>query len=239
MDYEKAYKEALERAKEIKSKILYSHLSTESCKVVSEYIDTIIPELAESEDERIRKKIIEVIRMVSGPDCDVYLSEEGQAACLAWLEKQKEINTEGDFARGYDCGYEACLNSRGAEFFEKQKEQTPCGCVNVESEYDKGWRAGHKAGLKDAEEQKPAEWSEEDKKMLDEVLDRVTYAFYEQGLDGEIEDDPVFLWLHKLRPSWKPSEEQIAALYTAAREAPIIKENGNYLYDLYDQLKSL
>lgn len=33
----------------------------------------------------------------------------------------------------------------------------PCCCsVNVESEYDKGWRDGHKAGLKDAEMQKPA-----------------------------------------------------------------------------------
>lgn len=46
----KAYDEALEKAKEIKSKILSSHLSTESCRAVSEYIDEIIPELRESED---------------------------------------------------------------------------------------------------------------------------------------------------------------------------------------------
>lgn len=45
------------------------------------------------------------------------------------------------------------------------------------------------------------EWSEEDEKMLNEVLDRVTYAFYEQGNEGEIEDDPAFLWLHRLWPS--------------------------------------
>ena len=56
----------------------------------------VIIELAESEDERIRKKIIEIIRMVSGPDCDVYLSEEGQAECLAWLEKQKEHQNNSD-----------------------------------------------------------------------------------------------------------------------------------------------
>ena len=39
-----------------------------------------------------------------------------------YLEKQK-VNTDGDFARGYDCGYECCLNSHGAEWFEKQKEK--------------------------------------------------------------------------------------------------------------------
>lgn len=42
--------------------------------------------------------------------------------CMCIIEKQK-VNTEGDFARGYDCGYECCLNSHGAEWFEKQKEQ--------------------------------------------------------------------------------------------------------------------
>lgn len=38
-------------------------------------------------------------------------------------KEEQKINTEGDFARGYDCGYECCLNSHGAEWFEKQKEQ--------------------------------------------------------------------------------------------------------------------
>lgn len=45
--------------------------------------------------------------------------------------------------------------------------------------------------------------------------------------------------LEETSDNWKPSEEQMEALYTAAREAPIIKENGNYLYDLYDHLKEL
>lgn len=48
-------------------------------------------------------------------------------------------------------------------------------------------------------------------------------------------------WLKSLRPHhhWKPCEEQMDALYTAAQEAPIIKEDGNYLYDLYNDLKKL
>lgn len=38
-------------------------------------------------------------------------------------KEDQKVYTEGDFARGYDCGYECCLNSHGAEWFEKQKEQ--------------------------------------------------------------------------------------------------------------------
>ena len=80
----RAYDEALKRAKEIKSKILSSHLSTESCKVVSEYIDTIIPELAESEDERIRKDIVGLVS-IRANDCD-------KERMLAWLEKLKDAS---------------------------------------------------------------------------------------------------------------------------------------------------
>lgn len=86
-----------------------------------------------------------------------------------------------------------------------------------------------------ADEQKPAEWSEEDEKMLNEVLDMVTYAFYEQDNDGEIEDNPAFLWLHRLRPSWKPSEEQMEALQNAVALTACDKE----LAKLYNQLKKL
>lgn len=81
-------------------------------------IFTLFPELKESEDERIRKAIVALIEDLQQSDknfAGVELSD-----MLAYLEKQK-INTEGDFGRGYDCGYEACLHSHGAEWFEKQK----------------------------------------------------------------------------------------------------------------------
>lgn len=38
-------------------------------------------------------------------------------------KEDQKVYTDGDFARGYDCGYECCLNSHGAEWLEKQKEQ--------------------------------------------------------------------------------------------------------------------
>ena len=82
----KAYDEAIKKAKEIKEKIVYSHLSTESCKAVSEYIDTIIPELRESEDERIRRRMVEHFKSKTKETwCSIPVKD-----ILAWLEKQKE-----------------------------------------------------------------------------------------------------------------------------------------------------
>ena len=85
--------------------------------ILQEALTTLIPELEESEYERIRKAIIGHLKN----DVDFVCNGITKDECLAWLEKQK-INTDGDFARGYDCGYECCLNSHGAEWFEKQKE---------------------------------------------------------------------------------------------------------------------
>jgi len=228
MDYEKKYNEALERAREIKSKILLSHLSTESCKAVSEYIDEIIPELRESEDERIRKGLLRHFKNKTKPywneiavkDIIAYLekqkdkmtAEEFESSelfqlklktkyangyqdglaqkdqkpaeleqedehrrkdaiyflesamrhyadtseiekTIAWLEKQK-INTEGDFGRGYDCGYQAgyavAMNEMKPKVAtvtldsEKQKEQKQILEVF-------GFKVGDKVRLKDGD----------------------------------------------------------------------------------------
>ena len=71
-------------------------------------------------DERIRKALVEYHKQQFEKNRDQEIGLFHKDA-VAYLEKQK-INTEGDFGRGYDCGYEACLNSHGAEWFEKQKD---------------------------------------------------------------------------------------------------------------------
>ena len=101
MDYEKAYKEALERAKEIKSKILSSHLSTESCKAVSEYIDEIIPELAESDDERIANALI---RLLNNENVSSLITFEARQLWLDWLERKKIPSVSFNPALGFDPG---------------------------------------------------------------------------------------------------------------------------------------
>ena len=73
MNYEKKYKDALERAKEI-------HRNEDEKRFDMEWL---FPELKENENERIRKEIIRILkgemRYVSKEDTDKY---------IAWLEKQ-------------------------------------------------------------------------------------------------------------------------------------------------------
>ena len=183
MDYEKAYKAALETATK-----WIEDGCTDKERIC---LESVFPELRESEDERIRKSIIATIEQCP----DDFLNPKNRDRMLAWLERQKEPENTSASTMAPSCW--------GVE----QKEQKP-------------------------------EWSEEDEKMLDEVLDRVTYAFYNQGLDGEIEDDPAFLWLHRLRPSWRPSEEQIRGLAHAINLD--VYDAQRYKLDiLYNDLKKL
>ena len=147
------------------------------------FLDTIFPELAESEDERIRKHIIEILENLSPCHWD----GDERPKCIAYLEKQKE--------------------------------------------------------------QKPAEWSEEDKEMLDFAIRAIglcrQYAINNQ-VNGysKLPDVPkryeeLRNWLNSLRPKphWKPSEKQMQAL----RHAYMIMSGqaGTDLANLYYDLKKL
>ena len=77
---------------------------------------------------------------------------------------------------------------------------------------------------------KPAEWSDEDEKYLNRVINLWVNDF------GE--DSDTAKWLKSLRPSWKPSEEQLNDLadainkYIPARQCPT-------LHKLYQELIEL
>ena len=77
MDYEKKYKEALERAKK-----LYEQ------GTITETLSYIFPELKESEDERIRKALLELVHDTTGDELCVDYNVHKEDA-LAWLEKQE------------------------------------------------------------------------------------------------------------------------------------------------------
>lgn len=134
--YEKKYNEAMLRADEAVQK---------GC--LDKYMFDIIFPPEESEDERIRKVIY---KLMLGMREEIFTSQDEivtKEKVLAYLEKQK-INTEGDFARGYDCGYESCLNSHGAEWFEKQKEN-PKTAISIPADCASDAKCGnsrHKVG---------------------------------------------------------------------------------------------
>jgi hypothetical protein len=76
MDYEKKYKEALERARD------YYEFYKENPAKAQPFID-IFPELVESEDERIRKWLITQLQ-------NNYKGNYWATQAIAYLEKQKE-----------------------------------------------------------------------------------------------------------------------------------------------------
>ena len=82
MDYKEKYEQALGRAKELISKWTGKNKDF----YVQDYA-YIFPELAESDDERIRMNIYHTIEQ-----CSDILAPENQKRMLAWLEKQKDKN---------------------------------------------------------------------------------------------------------------------------------------------------
>ena len=82
MDYEQKYKDALERMKDI----VVVPNTKEALQALKE---TIFPELAESEDERMIKSMTRLVKAFY--DCN-FPTPEGfeRKDLLAWLEKQKE-----------------------------------------------------------------------------------------------------------------------------------------------------
>ena len=202
----KAYDEALERARKIHDEILNNEILG-----FPEQIREIFPQLRESEDEdeRIRKEIIEFV------DTTTLSTDERHHRWIAYLEKQKEQNKCPEFCSGHCVGCE-------------QKEQKPAekqdysGLNDLERAIHRGFlvagvenvpvtiikeTAAECMGFLALIEPKPAEWSEEDEKMLNDIIGIIAYAW------GETSDRVS--WLKSLRPSWKPSREQIEALKDA------------------------
>jgi len=84
MDYEKKYNDALERAKKLRDKLKYSS-SSDAALAVTELAE-IFPELAESEDEKIRKFLIGLLSSGTWREDWPFSPVE----CVAWLEKMKD-----------------------------------------------------------------------------------------------------------------------------------------------------
>lgn len=168
--YEKKYKNALT--------IAQSRFKIEKDESVLTCLGMMFPELRESEDERIRKAIVNLFEVAS----EAYLVE------ATGFKKEQFLS-----------------------YLEKQKEQ------------------------------KLAEWSEEDEKQLDDIISIIRGA-YEHGITiSETRHRNAYSWLNNLRPSWKPSEEQMEVLLNAEGlvRANNYNENAKILASLYEQLKKL
>ena len=79
MNYEEKYKNALAHAREI-------HRNEEDKRRDMEWL---FPELKESEDEKIRKGLINIINL--SYDCGIAITKENYKKYIAWLEKQESV----------------------------------------------------------------------------------------------------------------------------------------------------
>ena len=233
MDYEKMYKEALEKAKiEINTKGIGETVNL--CK-------QLFPELAESEDERIRKALVKLLTVAS----EAYLIHSTgikKESYLAWLEKLAKSERVIKAARrvlnnwldGTDCPdvsgdfVELEYAIREYDGYENQKEQKPVP-----------FSCGHENG-------QPTEWSEEDENALKYIHELLVFGYTEKFMDAQTAHD-MRKWVNEhLRPDtfqngnshWKPSEEQMEALKNSAYGA-YQNGDGPALRELYEQLKNL
>lgn len=139
----KRYDEILARAKD-----------TNMPHDMKEFVDYLIPELKEGEDERIRKKLISYFSNVKGFSSLEYNYGITQEEAVAWLEKQGEQQPAEDNCKISDC-------------VEK---------VDM-TEYNNGYGCGKQRVLKYPEDYglyKKPDWSEEDENLLKLSLENLT-----------------------------------------------------------------
>lgn len=208
MDYEKEYKSIV-----AKIKIAYTYALTDSTKNV---LETIFPDLAESEDERIRKEILHYILYNAGA------TEDQEHRWVSWLEKQKEQEPEHfelKAGKWYICHHAFCcradhLTVKEGERFMCEKDGVVKGFVIKEPEKYFIECSAPAPIENELEEQKPAEWSEEDKQKLNRIYEILGYAADDKGfltskrIIGDKEAIELQDFLRTLRPSCKPSGKQ-------------------------------
>lgn len=226
------------------------HLSYLEKQKESLHISETCKENADSftdEDERIRRMIENTLRDAVLSE---RISETSYREMSAYLEKQKEqkpaeykpkagediyhaINGAINLAIDIQRSVSLCFNGVTLNVF-------PESCISEIVSYY------HEQVKDDVQRGAPAEWSEEDEKMM---------RFYENDYDNNLGNMPMCDvienrikfkgWLvnklESLRPSWKPSEEQISSLkqardyYMSGR----IKYVGRHLSEIAEQLEKL
>ncbi len=165
------YEEALQKAKR-----LYDGLDGYSFN--RKVLEEIFPELRESEDERVRKELINYHTLLA--EKFKYDDMDRHKVWLAWLEKQKgpkqecgEKGVNGPQEIGYWVGDEGVC--------KKQKEQKPTDLppgfyfIDLDGKryYSKEFRYGDMK-MK-VVEQKSAEWSEEDERILKGIIGKIDH----------------------------------------------------------------
>lgn len=223
---------------------LKSFMENTADVIVKDAILTLHPELAESEDERIRKGLIAMLSQ----------DKELHHKAIAYLEKQKEqkpLICDGEIEdrkrdivaairKFYPADYAEYLTSFLKGLSPEDNSEDEYGQKMLGIAYklmyehipenlrtQEFWDSlkfmreytGKVAIIHSYE--KPAEWSGEDKDYYDRVCTSIEWS----RAEGHITEDECLnqeTWLKSLRPQphLKPSEEQMEALFAASERIP-------------------
>lgn len=210
MDYKEKYDKLVEAVKVLQE-------TNPSDEGIQNWVNDNVPELAESEDERIRKEFCK--------DIWTFIPNEKAHKYISWLEKQGEQKSIDELTQqeAMDIAVAKCFN----EGEQKLADVRTTGYWHVEDV-----------------EQKPA-WSEEDETGWTNTMIMIKECATNHYTKDNIK--LVIDWLKSLkyRYTWKPSDEQIKILYeilnfAATHEIPYW---NNYIFgtlnNLIRQLKKL
>lgn len=118
IDYEKEYKQIFNKAKTLhKMAVETNHKNTSMC------LEELFPELAESEDEKIRKAINVILLATEDDQCDFYTSHKLTRQQLTdWLDKQKVSKEDDTWPNLSNCKHD-CKSCQGKCFYRKEPYQ--------------------------------------------------------------------------------------------------------------------
>jgi len=213
----KAYDEVLEKLKKYEgSPTLWSY---------DDMCEKFFPELAENEDEKIRKEITEFLKRASGGFLDATTHCKTFGKWLTWLEKQGEQKTTDKVEPKFKAG----------DVIRHKEQGFTCKIIAVDTEYRLSECSGTHLpfDFQDAYElveQKP--WSEEDEEIIRSIF--LGIEAYSPSIIYGNGKEKVLNWIKSLRPQnrWKPTEEQMRQLHKYCID-------NKPLNELYEQLKAL
>jgi len=192
MDYKKKYEELLARLQEAKENVY----KTDECYCC--VIDSIVPELKESEEEKAKRMLDIITYKMSQHQPDIFTGEENEWL-NDWIEKQGQAFTKKDVDDAYlkgICDAKHELEKQGEKGTNGNKREIPNSA-----------------------------WSEEDEQYVMDAINLLSFgcSFHRVGevkdwlkslkdRVGNFDDGYKVGFSAAKHNQWKPSEEQINAL---------------------------
>ena len=190
--YEKKYKALIEAVKTLKE-------TNPSDEGIQNWVNDNVPELAESEDERIRKALIKYLDALDDDEIRYGVSFKDMRT---WLEKQSKKSKVEQAMREVEEKADAFTEAHKGETSDEilaqmrgEQKPNPCdGCINR-----KGCINCENGELRETE-QKPAAWSEEDERNIDYIIDKLKTI-------NDVRHFVCICWLKSIKDRVQPKQE--------------------------------